>query len=455
MAQPGKHHFTPPFSLHLVDHPRFVFPTVHHLIGWFSIISDTSTQSVMEIDQEGPSCRRGHSGTIIAEPAADIERFNVPSPERIRLIEQLGEVLGQKLVPPAFWAALQVCQLSCIESMVQVARENPFFVSFFADHCNFIPLLWKQATTQATASSATSSTTDEWPSPAKIARRGRAKNPKYKARERDKNMCALTKRVPIDVAHIYPHCLISSPDDQRIPNFWNALRGFWPPEQIQAWERKIFQDPTSPTKASDSCSNQICLNKQIHALWGDGRIVFRPLDYHDDMKKLDIELYWQPGQGHKFNDRIPITKLPVSSEGVEKVTRSDGAIYTEIIVDGKYIRSGHVFTLETPNPETHPLPSKELLMMQWNLTRVLALSGAADADELNGDDYDDDVGGSQPGPRQVSDWLACQQIPSSPASSSSTGDDADTSFITSADPSPAKTRAGTAENNPMFYTPTE
>ncbi|KAE8350777.1 hypothetical protein BDV28DRAFT_31606 [Aspergillus coremiiformis] len=401
----------------------------------------------MEIN---PRCRRGRSGTIIPEPAAARERFNVPTPERIDLIKQLDELLGQEFVSPAFWAALQVCQLSCIESMVQVARENPFFVSFFADHCNFIPLFWKQATVQATTSSTTSSTTDESQSPARRARRARAEDPECKARERDNHMCALSKRAPIDVAHIYPHCLILSADNQRIPGFWKALRAFWPPHQIQAWEAEIFQDPTNLTKALNNCSNQICLTKQIHALWDNGWIAFRPLNYHDDMKKLDIELYWQPNQGHKLNDRIPMTKLPVSSEGVERVTQSNGVILTEIIVDGKYIRSGHVFTLETSNPETHPLPSKELLMMQWNLTRILALSGAAYTDDLDSDDDDDDVGGSQPGSRRASDWLAHQQtLRSSPvsSSSSSTGDNMDISFITPADPSLVKTRAAIAEHN--------
>ena len=41
------------------------------------------------------------------------------------------------------------------------------------------------------------------------------------------------------------------------------------------------------------------------------------------------------------------------------------------------IESGEIFELTTNNPETHPLPSWELLEMQWFLQRVVAMSGAA------------------------------------------------------------------------------
>ncbi|RHZ55671.1 hypothetical protein CDV55_100414 [Aspergillus turcosus] len=42
--------------------------------------------------------------------------------------------------------------------------------------------------------------------------------------------------------------------------------------------------------------------------------------------------------------------------------------------------------IETSDPITHPLPNKNLLEMQWHLNQVIALSGAAEAPELEGDD---------------------------------------------------------------------
>jgi hypothetical protein len=45
------------------------------------------------------------------------------------------------------------------------------------------------------------------------------------------------------------------------------------------------------------------------------------------------------------------------------------------------IRSGDEIRLETEDPENLPLPSWELLEMQWFLNRVVAISGAADVEE--------------------------------------------------------------------------
>lgn len=53
---------------------------------------------------------------------------------------------------------------------------------------------------------------------------------------------------------------------------------------------------------------------------------------------------------------------------------------------------GHGFTLETSDSNTHPLPNKHLLEMQWHLNRVVALSGAAEAPDLE-DNTDEEAGG--------------------------------------------------------------
>lgn len=61
----------------------------------------------------------------------------------------------------------------------------------------------------------------------------------------------------------------------------------------------------------------------------------------------------------------------------------------------KEVRSGDVITLVTENPETHPLPSFELLEMQWILHRVAAISGAVD--DYKDDGFNDDGGGDGDG----------------------------------------------------------
>jgi hypothetical protein len=52
------------------------------------------------------------------------------------------------------------------------------------------------------------------------------------------------------------------------------------------------------------------------------------------------------------------------------------------------IRSGETFTFTTKDPKNLPLPSLELLEMQWVLQRLVGMSGAAGWPSL--DEIDDD-----------------------------------------------------------------
>lgn len=52
--------------------------------------------------------------------------------------------------------------------------------------------------------------------------------------------------------------------------------------------------------------------------------------------------------------------------------------------------SADIITLHTGDPENHPLPSFELLEIQWFLTRIAALNAAADVCD---DEFGDDHGG--------------------------------------------------------------
>ncbi|CAK7564432.1 MAG: hypothetical protein SEPTF4163_002323, partial [Sporothrix epigloea] len=55
---------------------------------------------------------------------------------------------------------------------------------------------------------------------------------------------------------------------------------------------------------------------------------------------------------------------------------------------GLPLRTGQIFTIRAENPED--LPSFELLDMQWNLLRVAAMSGAAEAEDAPPEEEDED-----------------------------------------------------------------
>ena len=52
-----------------------------------------------------------------------MEDFNLPSPERVKLLELLRHSIGD--VPPHFWAACQICDLDALKNLVNCGREYP------------------------------------------------------------------------------------------------------------------------------------------------------------------------------------------------------------------------------------------------------------------------------------------------------------------------------------------
>lgn len=57
------------------------------------------------------------------------------------------------------------------------------------------------------------------------------------------------------------------------------------------WEVKIFHDLQNLLRPLYHCFNLICLEKgDPWYVGGDGYLAFRPLNYHDGMQKLDIQI---------------------------------------------------------------------------------------------------------------------------------------------------------------------
>lgn len=87
------------------------------------------------------------------------------------------------------------------------------------------------------------------------------------------------------------------------------------------------------------------------------------------------------------------------------------------------ISSGHIFTVTTANPVTHPLPSEELLTMQWNLTRIAIMQGAGEDEDSDIDSDGDSVAvtsGSR-SPIKEARMFPERLVPTSPRGSPSKG----------------------------------
>lgn len=171
------------------------------------------------------------------------------------------------------------------------------------------------------------------------------------------------------MAHIFPHYLISERPqtnlDASIPSFWKLLHFFFEPDRLNRWRAEIFKDPSNPTKASDGCHNMICLSPMAHSLWARGLFALRPVSMSNDCKELTVQFYWESTPSHGRFDSVDILESPDSSRDLVQVGGNILAIGGDnnTASTAQVIKSGDTFVFQTTNPNTHPLPSFELLEM--------------------------------------------------------------------------------------------
>jgi hypothetical protein len=173
-----------------------------------------------------------------------------------------------------------------------------------------------------------------------------------------------------------------------IPKFWDLLRLFWDKDRVEKWNRKIFPDSQNPDVGVERCFNLISLAPHAHDMWNRGLFALKPLKLSRNRKKLTIQFFWQVPGNYDMKSRIDLLIKPTSSEGLEIV--GDGYFLNRLENNSltPRIRSGETFTFITNDPENLPLPSLELLEMQWILQRLVGMCGAAEWPSL---DWDDDI----------------------------------------------------------------
>jgi hypothetical protein len=84
--------------------------------------------------------------------------------------------------------------------------------------------------------------------------------------------------------------------------------------------------------------------------------------------------------------------VPISSRGLDGVDRDTGLYHRAV---GRPICTGDVFELTTDDPSKYPLPSMDLLDMQWKLQRVVGMKGAAEAIDLTDEGSSESYNGAE------------------------------------------------------------
>ncbi|KAJ0415696.1 hypothetical protein BJY00DRAFT_293127 [Aspergillus carlsbadensis] len=198
-----------------------------------------------------------------------------------------------------------------------------------------------------------------------------------KCRLRDQDTCRITKGGDCtEVCHIYPFSLATKVGTISHTSFWDLLSFYWSREQIRSWEEKLL----GPSR-TEILENVICLAQTVHGLWGKGRFALKPISLSTDAKTLTVEFYWLHEYPYEYRLLATPPFSPASVDCTRRGTRLLDCRAKRIL------ESGDLLTFKTEDPDTLPLPSIEILQLQWILNRLVSLSGAADVpdEQLNPD----------------------------------------------------------------------
>ncbi|KAK6837264.1 hypothetical protein RU639_001357 [Aspergillus parasiticus] len=212
----------------------------------------------------------------------------------------------------------------------------------------------------------------------------RLKSAKDTANARDNGCCVLTKMgEPVHVCHIYPFALGSKAESERV-KFWALLETFWSSETIARWKKDIMG-----SDGTEVPQNLLCLSTMVHDLWGSARLAFEPVEMSADKTSLTMRFWWLPSR--KYSKSVPLVVAPSLPSDLKASSRN--AKLWNCDTD-ESIYSGQLVTMTTEDPESMPLPSFDLLHMQWVLNRVAAMCGAADIADEEFKDDSEGLGGS-------------------------------------------------------------
>ncbi|OCK74521.1 hypothetical protein K432DRAFT_429982 [Lepidopterella palustris CBS 459.81] len=304
--------------------------------------------------------------------------------QRSKMINEIHSIIQQP-IHRVLWAVLQVCDEIGVEYVLKLARMG-------SQHCGFNQRDRKQTQDPAPSTPASSSpcvipskvstsTPGRSPVPSPAASSTSSRRRKRKAddkvstprnvalpplcRERDKARCVLTGLLRLEVAHIYPHGMPGTPPNRHIS--WKFLGDNWAQEQIIKWFSPLFRDAGST--GCDVVFNMLCLAPHARHFWEISFFALKPEQLSDDRRTLRSQ--HQAGTTH------------------EGAVGPEGAKLHNIATD-QPIKSGDVIEPTTDDPDLRPLPSIDLLHMQWVLQQIAALAAGAEPIDLEKVDSDDD-----------------------------------------------------------------
>ena len=166
-------------------------------------------------------------------------------------------------------------------------------------------------------------------------------------------------------------------------------------ERVKNWKAAIMTgDSRQATVDTERLDNMITLNTLVYTYWDDALCAFRPISINENKTSMEVAFHWLPAPGNiksKASDPIATPYHPFPHD-INSFNESPGENICLIHGETRsMIRSGQIFTLTTVDAAEKPLPSMELLDLQWILHRIVAMRGAAEEYESDVDSDDDSV----------------------------------------------------------------
>ena len=180
-----------------------------------------------------------------------------------------------------------------------------------------------------------------------------------------------------EAAHIFP---FATSQRKNFTDLHNILRHFWGEEKAETWHT-LYEN----SEISQSLSNYLSLNHQLHFWFEKARFALKPLSQTDTA--ITVQFHWL-----RQTTLQPWNQVDYSGEALLDLanlrTPATWGFGLAHRASGVPIQTGQTFVIWAENPED--LPSFDLLELQWNLLRAAAICGAADVSDDEDDMEDDD-----------------------------------------------------------------
>ncbi|KAI3329130.1 hypothetical protein HD806DRAFT_519416 [Xylariaceae sp. AK1471] len=203
----------------------------------------------------------------------------------------------------------------------------------------------------------------------------------------DDNACLITSTADPEVRHIIPFASCARPNTVATlrHHLIQTSRIFFSGSDVNSTIDLLANE----VGGSDKAWNLLCLNQQLHFWWGKPYFGLKYLESemsteNPDVTIITIQFQWLP----KLQSRIPLQRdAEYIKRFLESETVPKGGVIKAFRGSGHPVQTGDTFRIKVSTTDADKM--RQALNLQWALVRIAALTGGAEALELDDNDNDE------------------------------------------------------------------